>query len=48
MAQASGCDVELLAVFVASLAFVLWAFATPEERPDDRVDTLGGEHSGSP
>ena len=39
MAQASGCDVELLVAFVASLAFVLWAFATPEERPND-VDAL--------
>jgi len=45
MAQVSGCDVELLAVFVASLAYALWALAAPKERPNDH---LGDEHSGSP
>jgi hypothetical protein len=48
MVQVSGCDVELLVVFVASLACAFWAFATSEERPNDSVDVWGGEHSGSP
>jgi hypothetical protein len=46
MAQVSGCDVELLAVFVASLAFALWALARPTDRPSDLADTRGGD-SGS-
>ena len=46
MAQVSGCEIELLTVFVGSLALALWALAQPADRPGDEGDMRGGERNG--